>query len=91
LDVLRRTERRSTLLKTAELSGLRDNRLETESGLNVRDVLLLRSLTLLLRSHLARKALLHRGVPLTGGSEDVLEGFLRLTIGDIAGGLTALK
>jgi hypothetical protein len=73
------------------LRSLRNDRLETQSGLDVRNVLLLRRLTLLLRSHLASEALLHRCVPLTGGREDVLEGFLRLSIGDIAGGLTALE
>jgi hypothetical protein len=91
LEQLRSSERRSTLLETSELSGLRDDRLETQSGLDVRNVLLLCALTLLLRSHLASEALLHRGVPLAGGREDVLEGFLRLSIGDIAGGLTALE
>jgi hypothetical protein len=91
LKQLRSSERRSTLLETSELSGLGDDRLETQSGLDVRNVLLLCALTLLLRSHLACEALLHCGIPLTGGSEDVLECFLRLSIGDIAGGLTALE
>jgi hypothetical protein len=70
---------------------LRDDGLETESGLNVRNILLLGTLTLLLRSHLARKGLLLSGVTLAGGCENVLERFLSLTIGDIAGGLTALE
>ena len=91
LEQLRGSERRSTLLETSELSSLRDDRLESESGLDVCNVLLLCALTLLLRGQLTCEALLHRGVPLTGGSEDVLEGFLRLSIGDIAGGLTALE
>ena len=70
---------------------MRDDRLETESRLDVRNVLLLCALTLLLSGHLARKRLLLRRVPLAGGCEDVLERFLSLTIGDIAGGLTALE
>jgi len=91
LNVLRRTERRRTLLETGKLSGLRDDGLETQSGLDVRNVLLLDTLTLLLRSHLAREGLLLSGVPLTGGCEDILERFLSLTIGNIARGLAALE
>jgi hypothetical protein len=91
LNVLRRTERRRALLESTKLSGLRNDGLETQSGLDVRNVLLLGTLTLLLRSHLARKRLLLRGVPLAGGCEDVLERFLSLTIGDIARGLAALE
>jgi hypothetical protein len=79
------------LLESTKLSGLRDDGLETQSGLDVRDILLLRTLALLLRSHLAREGLLLSGVPLTGGCEDILERFLSLAIGDIARGLTALE
>jgi hypothetical protein len=91
LDVLRRSKRRGSLLEVTKLGGLPNNRLESKSGLDIRNVLLLGTLTLLLRSHLACKALLHGSVPLTGGSEDVLESFLSLSICDIAAGLTALK
>ncbi len=91
LDELWRSERRCTLLKSGELSGLRDNRLETESRLDVGDVLLLGALTLLLRGHLAREGLLLGGIPLASSGEDVLERLLRLPIGDIAGRLARLK
>lgn len=91
LNELRRTERRSTLLQSTKLSGLRDDRLKTQRGLDVRNVLLLRSLPLLLRSHLTGEGLLLSRIPLASGSEDVLERFLRLTIGDIARGLTGLE
>jgi hypothetical protein len=91
LDELGGSERRCALLKSGELSGLRDNRLETESRLDVGDVLLLGALTLLLRGHLAREGLLLGGIPLASGGEDVLERLLRLSIGDIAGRLARLK
>jgi hypothetical protein len=70
---------------------LRDDRLEPQGGLDVGDVLLATGLLLLLCGHLTCEALLHRGVALTGGCEDVVERLLSLTIGDIACGLTALK
>lgn len=91
LNELRRSERRSTLLETRELARLIHDGLETERGLDVGDILLLRSLTLLLGRHLTGEALLLSGVPLAGGCEDVLEGFLRLTIGGVACGLTGLE
>jgi hypothetical protein len=70
---------------------LRNDRLESQGGLDVGDVLLATGLLLLLRGHLASERLLHRGVPLTGGREDGVERLLSLTIGDIARGLTALE
>jgi len=91
LQELRRCERRSTLLETAELSGLRDDRLESQGGLDVGNVLLPHILPLLLLSHLASESLLRRRIPLSGGREDVLERLLSLSIGDIARGLTALE
>jgi hypothetical protein len=59
--------------------------------LDIGDVLLATCHHLLLRSKLTCKALLRRGVPLTGGCEDVLEGFLCVPISGIACALTALK
>jgi len=91
LHELRSCERRSALLKTSELSGLRNDRLESQGGLDVGDVLLAHILPLLLLSHLASEGLLHRRVPLSGGREDVLERLLSLSIGDIARCLTALE
>ncbi len=78
-------------MKRTKLSSLRHDRLETERGLDVGDVLLLRPLTLLLSGHLTSEGLLLSRIPLASGSEDVLERFLRLTIGDIARGLTGLE
>jgi hypothetical protein len=78
-------------LKTPKICRLPNNRLESQGGLDIGDVLLATGQHLLLRSHLACKALLRRGVPLTGGREDVLEGFLCVPIGGIACALTALK
>ena len=58
--------------------------------MDVSNVLLTIGHPLLLRSHLTCEALLSSRVALTGGREDVLEGFLRLSIGGVAGGLAAL-
>jgi hypothetical protein len=91
LHELRSSERRSALLETTELGGLRDDRLEPQGGLDVGDVLLAHILPLLLLSHLTSESLLRRRVSLAGGSEDVLERLLSLSIGDIARGLTALE
>ena len=91
LNELGSSEWRRTLLERTKLSSLRNDWLQPERGLDVGDVLLAHILTLLLSGHLTGETLLQRGVPLAGGREDVLERLLRLTIGDIARGLTALK
>ena len=91
LHVLRLRERRGTLLESAKLRGLRHDGRESQSGLDVGDVLLPASGALLLRCHLSRERLLVRRVPLASSRKDVLEGLLRVAVRRVGRGLTGLQ